>query len=208
MVSYEGEERRKKIANEIGQGLMGKLSWPPYRWEVFAPPFTLLQEGVMCYVNGLFMASSLMARASVETAVYLAITTDIYANEGDSQKVDLSYDKKAWDHILAKAHDGTIKGKRVCEGLHYLTKADVKDILYVREYGNIVAHWGQRVHRRARESQQADGIVKHYAKRADPFTFAQTVSTVNVSKFLVNEAKATTILRKSVKVLNSMADRI
>jgi hypothetical protein len=195
MVSYEGEQRRQAKANEIAQGFQEKLSWPPQRWEVFAPPWVLLREGAICYINGLFMAAALMARASLETAVYLAISTDIYEEPG-TKKVNLSYtDERDWGKILAEA----LKRK-------YLTKKDVKDIAFVRDYGNLTAHWGQKVHHMVKGSQTTQ--VSTHGGRNDPFTFQSTVPSVDVSKFTISEAKATAILRKNVRVLKSLADRL
>ncbi len=141
------------------------------------------------------MASALMARASIETAVYLAISTDIYEEPG-IKKVNLSYtDERDWGKILAEAR------KR-----KYLTKKDVKDIALVRDYGNLTAHWGQKVHAKVKDSLTSQINVGE--DKSDPFTFQSTVPSVDVSKFTISEAKATIILKKNVQVLKSLADRI
>ncbi len=194
MVSSEGEARRRAKAEEMAQGLQPMLSWPAPRWEVFAPPWFLIREGAICYMNGQFMASALMARASIETAIYLTISTDIY-EDPSSSKVNLSYaDERDWSKILAEA----CKRK-------YLTKKDVKDIKFIREYGNLTAHWGQKVHGVVKENQNVN---MRRSIRADPFTFQSTVPSVDASRFIVTEAKATTILRKSIRVMESLAKRI
>lgn len=197
MVTYPGEEKRKNIANKIAYGLPEKLQWPPYRWEVFAIPYMFLQECAFCYINGFYNASALMARTSLEAAIYLSISTDIYAEDNALNKVDLSLtDERDWTKLINKA-----------KKLKYVVKQDVENINFVRYYGNMIAHWGQKVHSAAKIAKSTQ-TGKSYIKGSHPFTFVQTVPEVNLNKFIVTEAKATTIQRKCVKVLMSMADRI
>lgn len=190
------EKRRKAIANEMAQGLEDKLAWPPYLWGIFAPPFVLLREGAICYIVGQFMALALMARASIETAVYLAITTDVY-EEPSTKKIDFGYsDERDWSKILAEAR------KR-----GYLNKKDVADITFIRTYGNLIAHWGQKVHLNAKDSQ-VSRINSQKEINVEPFTFQSTLPSMSLTKFFITEVKATIILRKSIRVLKSLADKI
>jgi hypothetical protein len=192
----EGEGRRKAKADKFGVGLMDKLSWPPYKWEVFGPPWVFFREAVICYVNGQFMAFSLMTRAAIETAIYLAISIDIYANETDMKKINLDYtNERDWSKIL---HEAEKRG--------YLTKKDIVNINFIRNYGNIVAHWGQKVHFEIRNKQHNTN--KQRIRPDSIFTFASTTQGLNLSKFIISETKATTIMRKGVNVLESLADRI
>ena len=89
----------------------------------------------------------------------------------------------------------------------YLTKRDIKNIDSIKDCGNAAAHWGQKVHEKAKQNQSLS-INKKLNRNSDPFTFQSTVPPMNLSKFIVTEAKATKVLKKSISVLGFLASRV
>jgi hypothetical protein len=122
----------------------------------------LFREAMCCYQNGAYMATALMCRACVETAIYLLTSRDItkWFEDGvvGEMEVDLSLVRAEWKCVICKA-----------KILGYIESELERQVNEVREAGNFVAHYGQRYDReveKAIKEPQAKGV-KGWINRAD-----------------------------------------
>ena len=99
---------------------------------VLSSAIDLFREALNCYQNGAYMATCAMCRASVEAAIYLALTR-IMKNEYEAE-VKLDYVRARWDCIWHLAF----------EKLNLPTELQ-KEIDKIRERGNFALHYGQRL---------------------------------------------------------------
>jgi hypothetical protein len=159
---------------------------------LLAPAIDLFREALSCYQNGAYMATVLMCRACIETSIYLLTTRRRIKWREDLemvQEVKVDYDliRAEWKCILCRAKsDG------------YINDEIERELREIREFGNFVAHYGQRFDKeivRKIEDRRV-GEVKGWIKREDSL---QTLHrTANVLKVLMGKTFDKCNLNKAI----------
>ncbi len=138
---------------------------------------TLFHEALCCFQNGAFQGTAIMCRASLEAAIYTAVTRTPRMPKAGwgpmSSSIDLSSIEDRWGSIVKSAKDRNL-----------LDKSTEDLIKQVRDRANFVVHWGQQLDR-ALLLNREPGVQR----------------PVNL---WVPESEAMGILEKSLKVLNAV----
>ena len=113
---------------------------------LLAPAVDLFREALCCYQNGAYMATAIMCRACVETAIYLLSTREIKWCDDlkmvQEAKVDLSLIQVEWKRILREAKTAG-----------YVDDEIELELKRIREAGNFAAHYGQRFDKEIKNMQ-------------------------------------------------------
>ena len=130
-------ERREKDIQKLVESAKFEIEKYDPTAMIALIPLDYWREALSCYQNGAYMAATLMCRSATELVVYLAVTRRINNPKkfsGGTIKVDYNFVEKEWRMIIEEA-----KKQRIING-----KLESK-INKIREKGNYVAHYGQRV---------------------------------------------------------------
>ena len=112
-------------------------------YPLFSPAFDLFREALSCYQNGAYMATVLMCRSVTEVLVYLVATRDIkeiLKNGIGEIEMNIELCDAKFGELLKKAK----------EKLPVIRELECK-INKIREKGNFVAHYGQRLDKKLKE---------------------------------------------------------
>ena len=111
-------------------------------YALFGPTIDLFRESLSCYQNGAYMATVLMCRTVTEIGIYHLVSR--YVNKYSPEhkiiweiKKSLDLTDKNWKTIMQDARTKCGISRRL-----------EKTINEIREYGNFVAHYGQKMDRR------------------------------------------------------------
>jgi len=132
MDEAKGKEEIYKIWNE----LISKENFE-VMYFLFGPAIDLFKEALLCYQNGAYMAAVIMCRSVTEVLIYLVATGDIKEiskNGVGEVEMNIELCDAQFDELLEKAK----------EKLPVIRKLECK-INKIREKGNFVAHYGQRL---------------------------------------------------------------
>jgi hypothetical protein len=172
------DDNRARRVKEI-DAMWKELRIDIKRHMILRDSFDLLRESLSCYQNGACMAAAALCRASVESAVYLAITRyPKYQREWGivRTRTSLDYIDEKWGRMLELAVAAGIVNKH--------TKAMIERI---REAGNYALH----------RSQKVDWAVRRIA--------TNPTIKIPVGEWY-NEEKARVILRQTIAVLNRIGE--
>mgnify|MGYP000667840764 CR=1 FL=1 len=174
---------REKDIEEIWNKLISTRGFEE-TYSLFGSAIDLFREALSCYQNGAYMAAALMCRACIETAVYLLISRKIEWQKDLEivQDVEVNYNsiRDEWKCILCKAK------------MHgYIDDELEQRIGEVREFGNFVAHYGQRYDK---ESIRAiEKIIKD--------------KNTKEIKYWINREDSLQILNTTVSLLGSLIEK-
>mgnify|MGYP000120728132 CR=1 FL=1 len=118
----------------------------------------VFREALNCYQNGAYLATCLLCRTVIESAVYLALTRNI---EGKKRiEVNLNYINAKWGRIEKEARRKGLLGSK-----------EITIINKIRELGNIGAHYAQKVDeiliKNISERENRKGVIKIWPDRED-----------------------------------------
>jgi hypothetical protein len=138
----EGRKQKEKEIDEIWSTLTNNEGFKE-AYPLFGPAFDLFREALSCYQNGAFMATVLMCRSVTEVLVYLVATRDIkeiLKNGIGEIEMNIELCDAKFGELLKKAK----------EKLPVIRELECK-INKIREKGNFVAHYGQRLDKKLKE---------------------------------------------------------
>lgn len=129
---------------------------------ILGDSFYLVREAMSCYQNGAYLATAIMCRTALETSVYFSLTrrpVNLRIGRRDWKAVNSDFSlrsKRDWEFLLGEA-------KRV----GFVDEHMASDIGHVREVGNFVAHYGQRVDRSVWVSLKGRTRVRSWVRRKE-----------------------------------------
>jgi hypothetical protein len=176
----EHRSAREKDIEEIWSKLISTKGFKE-TYSLFGSAIDLLREALSCYQNGAYMATALMCRACIETALYLLISREPKWEKEwgivQEVKVNYNYIKDEWKCILCRAK------------MHgYIDNKIEQRIENIRNSGNFVAHYGQKYDdelRKMIKNIEDKNEIRSWIKKGDSL---QTLrETVNVLSILIEK---------------------
>lgn len=144
-IAMEEKTAREKQALRIWNTLATTENFAGSR-TLLGEPIDLFREALLCYESGYFMASTLLCRSALESALYrMAVAKDIRFRDGpDGVRLMWTYD--SLECYLEIGEDyGWIERRA---SMNFNVSGLYKDAQYVRNMGNFVAHYSPRKDRR------------------------------------------------------------
>ncbi len=120
----EYRKARQVKVGELWSGLeLQKLD--NERTTLFMPSLDLLRETTSCFQNGAYLATAVMCRAAIETAVYIAVTRNAIKKTGNARqegvmRINFDHIQSDWGRIIQSAKDKKIVDTTIEDRINFV----------------------------------------------------------------------------------------